>query len=133
MTINSGNSTEDYSIKIGHDNGHHMKTRVVHCKKESFEIYIGRKNFGMHFGNPFSFGGKSKIAKLDFSTREECIDAFREWINGTNYTDIEPERRKWVLDKMELLRGRSLGCFCKPQSCHGDVYVEMLEGKNRDD
>jgi len=104
--------------------------KTVHCKRESFDIYIGRKNTGMHFGNPFSFGGKSKISRLDFFTREECIDAFREWINGTNYQDIEPERRIWILENMPLLKDKVLGCWCAfPEKCHGDVYAEILDGK----
>ena len=28
--------------------------------------------------------------------------------------------------KIELLRGKTLVCFCKPKPCHGDVYLEML-------
>jgi hypothetical protein len=101
--------------------------KVVHCKKEDFDIYIGRKFSGMHFGNPFSFGGKSKIAKLDFPTRKECIDAFRKWMMGTDYQDIEPERRKWILANISILRDKKIGCFCSPERCHGDVYVELLD------
>ena len=26
------------------------------------------------------------------------------------------------------LRGKRLGCVCKPKACHGDVLVELIEG-----
>ena len=29
------------------------------------------------------------------------------------------------------LKGKKLGCWCKPECCHGDVLVELL--MNRDD
>ena len=103
--------------------------RIVHFRKEKFDIYIGRKSTGMHFGNPFSFGGKSKISKLDFFTRVECINAFREWLQGTNYQDIESERRKWILENITMLKDKVLGCWCSPETCHGDVYAEILDGK----
>ena len=28
---------------------------------------------------------------------------------------------KWT----DELKGKTLGCFCKPKSCHGDVLVEL--------
>jgi hypothetical protein len=27
---------------------------------------------------------------------------------------------------LEVLRGKTLGCWCKPEPCHGDVLVELL-------
>lgn len=28
---------------------------------------------------------------------------------------------------IEALRGKNLGCWCKPEACHGDVLIELLE------
>lgn len=28
---------------------------------------------------------------------------------------------------IEALRGKNLGCWCKPEDCHGDVLIELLE------
>ena len=36
---------------------------------------------------------------------------------------VLPER-----PSLEPLRGKVLGCYCKPLACHGDVIVELLEG-----
>lgn len=81
-------------------------TRVVHCKKESFDVYIGRRS---KWGNPFVVGRDG--------TRSEVIEKYRAWI-------VEQP----VFTDLEQLRDKVLGCWCKPRSCHGDVLVELLEG-----
>lgn len=25
------------------------------------------------------------------------------------------------------LEGKNLGCWCKPEACHGDILVELIE------
>lgn len=84
------------------------KTRVVHCEKESYDIYIGRPS---KFGNPFRIGKDG--------TRKEVIEKFRKYI-VTN---------KKLLSQLHELEGKVLGCWCKPKSCHGDVLVELIEKK----
>ncbi len=89
------------------------ETTVVHCKREAFDIYIGRPSI---WGNLFSHVDRSR-AKYVVETREEAIEAYFEWIL------TQPK----LLSKLESLRGKRLGCWCKPQSCHGDVLVELLK------
>jgi len=80
--------------------------KVVHCKREPYDVYIGRPS---KWGNPFSIGiGKD-------GTREEVIEKYREWIQN------QPE----LLAQLSELRGKTLGCWCAPQACHGDVLVEL--------
>jgi len=80
-----------------------MPTRVVHCKKEPFDVYIGRPS---KWGNPFplSLG------------RKECIAQYEKWIL------TQP---KLLMDLHEL-KGKRLGCFCAPFACHGDVLVRLV-------
>lgn len=86
-------------------------TKVVNIYKESYDIYCGRAGKGKdgYFGNPFSEG-----------TREENIKAFEEYFY--NRIDSDREYRK----RVQELYGKTLGCFCKPKSCHCDVYVEYF-------
>lgn len=94
-------------------------TRIVHCKKERFDVYIGRPS---KWGNPFSHK-EGTIAMYKVSSREEAIDAYREWIsNGDG---------KHLLEDLHELEGKVLGCWCKPKSCHGDVLVELLEKRKQ--
>ena len=82
-------------------------TRVVNKYRESFDVYIGR---GSKWGNPFVIGRDG--------TREEVIAKYEHWINfgGGSY----------LLGSLHELKGKTLGCFCKPQACHGDVLVELV-------
>lgn len=88
-------------------------------------IYIGRKRgYLYHYGNPFIIG-------VD-GTRSEVIKKFRNWLAGVAYTHIEPERRKWILENicLGLLDEEILICHCKPKTCHGDIYVDLVKEKN---
>lgn len=82
-----------------------MLEKVVHCKKEAFDIYIGRPSI---WGNPFKIGCDG--------TREEVIAKYREYVLS------KPE----LLEQLESLRGKTLACWCKPLACHGDVLIELL-------
>ena len=58
---------------------------------------------------------KGTKAKYKVETREEAVEKYREWIQ------TQPE----LLKRIPELKGKTLGCFCKPKSCHGDVLVEL--------
>jgi hypothetical protein len=34
-----------------------------------------------------------------------------------------------LYNSLEELRGKELGCWCKPSKCHGDILLKMLESK----
>ena len=90
-------------------------TTVVHCKKESYDVYIGR---GSKWGNPFThLWGKQTKAEFVVASREEAIKAYRSYIMN------KPE----LLACLPELTGKVLGCFCAPQSCHGDVLIELCK------
>ena len=80
-------------------------SHVVHCKKNRYDVYIGRPS---KWGNPFVLGKDG--------TREEVVDKYRAWIL---------QQPKLLADLWEL-RGKTLGCWCHPQACHGDVLAELV-------
>lgn len=84
-------------------------THVVHCKKESFDVYIGRPS---KWGNPFSIG--------HYGTRDEVIARYRR------YLDTKPEL---IRDAKKELRDKVLGCWCAPKACHGDVLAEIVNAE----
>lgn len=101
-------------------------TEVVNLRKNESDVYIGRKNEMFHFGNPFS-SKSDTLAKVKVSSDEEAVKAFRQWINGEAYQDIESERREWILSVLSTLVGKRLGCFCRPKLfCHGTPILELL-------
>ena len=81
-----------------------MTTKVVHCKKEPYDIYIGRPS---KWGNPFVVGKDG--------TREEVIEKYINWL----------ESRPELLNSIYELKGKTLGCWCHPKACHGDILAEL--------
>lgn len=88
-------------------------TRVVNLKYEKYDVYIGR---GSIFGNPFSHLENSK-AIYKVSSRQEAINRYRSWIL------TQPQ----ILEKLPTLKGKRLGCYCAPDSCHGEILVDLCE------
>jgi len=91
-------------------------TRVVHCKKEPYDVYIGRGGTSI-WGNPFSHKDGT-LAKFKVNTREESILAYLKYITEGDGTHL--------LRHLHELKGKTLGCWCKPKSCHGDVLVKLV-------
>lgn len=82
-----------------------METRVVHWKDAPCTVYIGRPS---KWGNPFQIGKDG--------TRKEVIEKYREWV----------KTQPTLMTSLPELKGRILGCWCKPLPCHGDVLAELV-------
>ena len=85
--------------------------KVVHCKKEPYYVYIGRPS---KWGNPFSYKPNT-LAKYKVKNREESIQAYEKWIK------TQPQ----LMKDLHELKGKVLGCWCKPLPCHGDVLLKL--------
>lgn len=84
--------------------------KVVNIKNERCEIYIGR---GSIFGNKFIIGRDGN--------RDEVIEKYKVWL----WKKVRED--KVFLNKvLELKDSKSLGCFCFPLECHGDVLVSFI-------
>ena len=83
-----------------------MTTKVVHCKKEPYDIYIGRPS---KWGNPFTIGKDG--------SREEVILKYINWL----------EQQPDLLSEISELKGKVLGCWCHPKACHGDILAEIAD------
>lgn len=84
-------------------------TQVVHCKKSPYDIYIGRPSI---WGNPFNIGKDG--------TRDEVILKYGSWLFTQN----------GLIDRLiDDLQGKILGCWCRPEHCHGDVLAAVADGR----
>lgn len=92
-----------------------LNTRIVHINKEPYDILVDRTTM---WGNPYSHKDGT-LAKFKVKTRKESIEKYREYIL----------MNKELLEKLPELRGKVLGCWCKPLACHGDILVELLNQK----
>lgn len=41
--------------------------------------------------------------------------------------DVRIANQPDLLKELPTLRGKKLGCWCSPDSCHGDVLVEIID------
>lgn len=87
-----------------------VRGRVVHCKREKFDVYIGRPG---PWGNPFTL--------VNEAGRAEVIEKYRTWL----LAELEAGRIK--KEDVISLRGQTLGCWCAPRACHGDVLLEVAD------
>ena len=92
-------------------------TRVVNIRtdpvynernKRSYE-YIGR---GSYWGNPY-------VMHINGDDRDEVIRKFKYDFDNDKFAT------KNKSDVFKLY-GKRLGCFCKPEACHGDILANFL-------
>lgn len=82
---------------------------VVNKRDRLYDVYIGR---GSTWGNPYT---------VKEYGRDVCIQLYETYIRKR--LRDEPELRQELM----LLDGKVLGCFCKPQRCHGDILVSIVD------
>ena len=117
-------SFREHIIKI-----HHTKLWCKTCLKRAgmgpkTEV-VNMRTYGVRDVVPIDrttiFGNPNRIKKG--CTRKQSIEKFRVYLEHRIKTD------KVFRRKVRKLAGHKIGCWCKPLPCHGDVYVEYLEGK----
>lgn len=84
---------------------------VVHCKRDRYDVYVGR---GSKWGNPFSHQTGTR-ARWKVATRDDAVAAYEQWLRDQPH----------LLDALDELRGKTLGCWCAPRRCHGDVLAAL--------
>jgi hypothetical protein len=91
-----------------------MKTRVVNIRNEKYDVYIGRAGRGQdgYFGNPFMLSANQP--------RGASLEKYKVYFYERLKNDVEFRKR------VHALKGKTLGCFCKPHPCHGDIIAEYL-------
>lgn len=89
-----------------------MSKLVVHVRKAPYDIYIGRSFAEFpesDWHNPFHIG-------VD-GNRKVVLEKYRRYILSMPNLVI----------RLPELRGKVLGCWCRPYMCHGDVLVYLAE------
>lgn len=86
------------------------------------DVYIGRRLYmggwrleASKWANPFSVKSAGTAAR--------AVAKYREYIMS--------ERPDLVAAAGRELRGKRLGCWCKPGPCHGDVLAELADADRR--
>ena len=86
--------------------------RAVNLRREAYDVYIGRPGKGQPgpWGNPFPLQAGQP--------RGDTLGKYNGWLQHQIAAgQIAPEA-------LAALHGKKLGCFCKPQACHGDLLAQ---------
>lgn len=108
-------------------------TRVVNLRHQpQFQAYVGRasscpagfRGLGADgtYGNPVVPGRVCPVCGGIHAAPGETLPCF------TRYLRDRMARDPWFSAQVEALRGLTLACFCAPNPCHADAYVEVLDG-----
>src|SRR5271165_5321971 len=90
---------------------------VVHCKRERYTHYIGRTGSEIPpLANRYSHKPSKVTGVIYVATREGAIQEF----------EIEVRNSDMILNAIFALPADAiLGCWCKPQACHGNTIIKI--------
>ena len=119
------------------------ETIVVNCFKRKFDAYIGRdlsysrvmhnhrrdKFFAPgadgYLGNPIMFDRKCQECKQVHRDTEDGRAALVACYKTYFWRKVNADEE--FRQKVAGLKGYTLGCFCAPKACHGDVIKAWLD------
>jgi hypothetical protein len=92
---------------------------IVHRKVDKFAFPIDRSS---PWGNPFHLSNPK-----DEALRQECVAKYKVWL----WQQIQSGNTRMLDDlihKRRALGGHlTLGCWCAPRLCHGDVLASACD------
>jgi len=91
--------------------------KVVHCKKEPFDVYVGR---GSVWGNPYSHKGGT-LAEEVVGSRSEAVKKYEKYLLSNEE----------LMSRLPELKGKTLGCWCSPLRCHAEVLLKYANGPSK--
>lgn len=87
--------------------------------EDSNNVYIGRAGPVFVEGQRYPKSGSkwANVFKVGRDgTLEEVIQKYENYVRGSPV----------LMSKLHELRGKNLGCWCKPKPCHGDALIKLL-------
>jgi hypothetical protein len=98
------------------------KIRVVHFKKEPYDIYIGRLPNGKF--NKWAYPKELREKFPEGTSRKVIVDAYEDYLLSNEE----------LMNSLHELKDKVLGCWCKNlggtgKSCHGDILVKWVKIK----
>ena len=96
--------------------------------EDDSHVYIGRNMsfyvkgaVGSKWANPFKVAKPNKVYKRGkYYTLDDSLKLYEEYIKRT------PE----LLNSLHELHNKTLGCWCKPNACHGDILVKLVNDQS---
>lgn len=96
----------------------HLKTEAVNLYHGTYDTYVGRGNrkTGMEesiWHNPFRVSEEIP--------QGEAVKLYEPYIRAKLADGSIP------VEQLKRLKGKRLGCYCKPKPCHADVLVKLVQ------
>jgi hypothetical protein len=93
-------------------------------KNKDENVYIGRKGVvfidGVRYPlNDSIWANPYKIT--DIMSRDKVLELYKTYIKEKLQKDNN------LVKELLQLKGKKLGCWCKPECCHGDIIIEMIK------
>lgn len=102
---------------------HPVRGQVVNIKSYRGReyVYVGRRGHGHdgYYGNPCVIDQTCPVCGTKRHGRSETIGCFQRYARERIASDADYARR------VRELYGKTLGCFCAPLPCHGEVLLEL--------
>jgi hypothetical protein len=89
-------------------------------------VYIGRK--GIVFINGSRYPKYDSVWSNPYKitsdqSREKVLELYSTYIE-------EKIKKDNLMQELLNLQGKKLGCWCKPECCHGDILVDLIKKYN---
>lgn len=91
-----------------------VNLKMINGVRPNYDVYIGRA-----LNYPKTKFSKSKWANpysVKKYGRKKALELYEEYIRNT------PELYNNLLE----LKDKILGCWCKPEPCHGDILIKLI-------
>lgn len=114
-------SVENVKVKSIREKGYQ---NLKEWMSDENNIYIGRA--GIVFINGERFPKKSSIFCNPFKIgkdgdRNQVLEKYQEYILSKLENDSN------FRGELSRLKDKNLGCWCKPEKCHGDILIKLLK------
>jgi uncharacterized protein DUF4326 len=127
VRIESKSETTIVNVKVDHLRPEY--SNLIEWLQDDSHVYIGRDMsfyvdgaFKSKWHNPFKTKKPGKVYKKgNYYSLDESVKLYEEHIRNS------PE----LMNSLEELRGKTLGCWCKPRKCHGDILVKLVNEQNK--
>ncbi len=100
------------------------KKHLVESGYKDFENWSSNPN-NLYIGRNMNYYVKGALASKwqnPFPVKthglDKCLELYEEYIKNSD-----------LINQINELEGKTLGCWCKPEKCHGDILLKLLSTK----
>lgn len=117
------NETQVVNVKVSNIKPQY-KNLSEWMKKKDENVYIGRKQVIFIDGVRFPLYDSTWANPYKITENQSREDVLKLYLE---YMEKKLESDNNLVDELLKLKGKKLGCWCKPECCHGDILIKLIE------